>query len=283
MNPLNNIISITTKIGTICFELESSINVEPADSIETKIKHYDNFLEKLAIPRTKINEIKKIKDQLVKKYIFSTKAPKTLDVQLLNYKALLFYFKDSFIKKQLLLKLDSYNNDKSMLKSSKQNSFEKYFIDEKINIKVDFDNFPHLIGIKKPLKNFNYIDEFLDDIFYETKLLEDYKDHKGDIHKIKTFSWIFATLQNPIYIFDKDAIKKNKTNFESDLTFVRKIKGNFEYKWHVLGLRERENRINYVINSQFPVKTDNEFYQKFDMKKKIYSRKNHRKEYKRRP
>ena len=271
-----------TQKGMICLELESFLHQEPSStkSIEVVIKHYDDFLEKLAIPRTKINELKKAKDKFIKLYILDTKAPKTLDIHLLNYKALLFYFKDSFIKKPLSLKLEHYKNDKSELRSSKRDVFESYFVNEKITIKVDFNNFPHLIGIKKTAGNANdYIDEFLEDIFYETKLLEDYKAHKGDIHKIKTFSWIFATLQNPIYIFDHDAIKKNTTNFRSDLIFVRKIKGNPEYHWHILGLKKREAEgTSFVINSQFPIASDNEFYKKFDIRKRIYSREINRRE-----
>ncbi len=56
MNPLNNIISITTKIGTTCFELESFVHQNLTDStksIEDKIKHYDDFLEKLTINKNK--------------------------------------------------------------------------------------------------------------------------------------------------------------------------------------------------------------------------------------
>jgi hypothetical protein len=59
---------------------------------------------------------------------------------------------------------------------------------------------------------------------------------------------------------------------------VRKIKGNPEYNWHILGLKKREEGTNFVINSQFPITTDNVFYKKFDIRKGIYNKEIKRKD-----
>lgn len=278
MNPLNNILAITSKDGTRCIELESFEHKTPSENekIEDLIKHYDDFLEELAIPRAKINELKKAKDIIVKQYIYETKAPKTLELSLLNYKALLFYFKDSFIKRSLILKFNHYSsNDFSQIQQEKKNNLVNYFCNGEINIKLNHNNFPHLIGIRKPLDdngniiNHNFIEDFLDDIFYETKVLEDYKAHRGDENKIKTFSWIYATLRNPTMILEHDAIKEDHSNFESDLIFVRKLFGSTEYAYHLVGI-SRQDQCNYFIKSQFPIKTERVFNKKFNKRKKIY-------------
>ncbi len=256
MNPLNNILAITSKDGTRCIELESFEHKTPSENekIEDLIKHYDDFLEELAIPRAKINELKKAKDIIVKQYIYETKAPKTLELSLLNYKALLFYFKDSFIKRSLILKFNHYaSNDFSQIQQEKKNNLVNYFCNGEINIKL----------------NHNFIEDFLDDIFYETKVLEDYKAHRGDENKIKTFSWIYATLRNPTMILEHDAIKEDHSNFESDLIFVRKLFGSTEYAYHLVGI-SRQDKCNFFIKSQFPIKTERVFNKKFNKRKKIY-------------
>ena len=88
--------------------------------------------------------MKKAKNKLIKQYIIDTKAPKILDLELLNYKALLFYFKDNFIKTSLILKLADYEKNGKL-----EDSFKILFLNKKINIRSEFNNFPHLIGIKK--------------------------------------------------------------------------------------------------------------------------------------
>ncbi len=230
-------------------------------SIEDEIRKYDSQLKELAVKRVEINDLKKAKDKLVKQYIIDTKAPKSLNIELLNYKALLFYFKDSFIKRSLILKLADYEKNGKL-----EANFINFFLDKKIELnKIKWINFPHLIGIgdKK-------IDEFLDGIFYETNLIEDFKTHKGNVDKIKTFSWIYATLQNPKYIFDKDGIKENR-KFKSDLIFVRRITRNSEYYWHVVGLGKESN--GFFIQSQYPIMgSENGLYNQFKSRKKIYER-----------
>jgi len=280
MNPSNNIVSITTIKGTMCVELEAFVHKEVSNtsSKEDVIRHYDQFLDKLAIPRTKINELKKAKDKIVKEYILETQAPKTLNLELVNYKALLFYFKDSFIKRALSLSYSNYtSNDLSQIQAIRQNNLVNYFCNGELNIKLTHNNFPHLIGIRKPMDsngnvlNHNYIDEFLDDIFYETKLIEDYHSHRGDENKIKTFSWIYATLRFPTIILEEDAIRNSRSNFKSDLIFVRKLYGNTEYKYHIVGV-SKQDTCSYFIQSQFPIKNDNEFRSKFTQRKKIYQK-----------
>jgi len=280
MNGANNIISITSQYGTQCIELESFVHQEVSQvcTIEDVIRHYNSFLDKLSIPRAKINELKKTKDKIVKEYIFKTQAPSTLDLELINYKALLFYFKDSFIKRSLSLSYSNYaTNDVSQIQRDRQNSLVNYFCNGELDIKLTFNNFPHLIGIRRPtdssgnVVNHNYIDEFLDDIFYETKLIEDYRSHRGDENKIKTFSWIYATLSFPTMILEEDAIRGNRSNFKSDLIFVRKLYGDTEYSYHVVGV-SKQDKCSYFIQSQFPVKTDREFHSKFNQRKKIYQK-----------
>lgn len=263
MSSLNDIILIITKEKVTCFEAEPCIH----QNVEDKIKFYDDLLEKLTIPRAKINELKEKKDNLVKQYINETKAPKSLDIELLNYKALLFYFKDNFIKKPLTLRLTDYQTNGKL-----QNDFANFFFDGQIKInKVKWVGFPHLIGIKDV-----NIDKFLDGIFYEMNLLEDYKTHKGDVHKIKTFSWVIETLRNPTYVFDIKGIKAK--HFKSDLVFIRKITGNCDnpkYYWHIVGLGKEvggtENE--FFIRSQFPMQSEKELYRKFDKNKNIYKKK----------
>jgi hypothetical protein len=275
-------LKIITKTETLSIDLDSFVHKLPTQThpIEEVIIHYDQFLERLATPRAKINELKKAKDRLIKEYIFMTKAPKTLDLNLLNYKALLFYFKDSFMKRSLALKYLYYNrnNDLSALQEGKKDSLVNHFCNGKIEIKLTYENFPHLIGIRKPTDsrgnviNHNFIDEFLDDIFYETKVLEDFRSHKGDENKIKSFSWIYATLQNPTMILERDAIKSS-SKFGSDLIFVKKIFNSTEYKYHIVGLSRVDCGCTYVIRSQFPIERDIDFNKKFNKRRKIYQRK----------
>jgi len=240
-------------------------------SIEDEIREYDNQLNELADCRSKINDLKKAKDKLVKQYIIDTKAPKILDINLLNYKALLFYFKDNFIKTSLTLKLVNYENNGKL-----EANFIDFFSKGKINIKSQFNNFPHLIGIKNERHISGYMDEFMDGIFYETNLLEDYEKHNSesytrDIHKIKTFSWIIETLHNPTHVFEQNAIrKKASVKFKSDLIFARRIQNDSKYKWHIVGLKKIGG--NFVIQSNFPIKTNGEFKKKFDLDKKIYEK-----------
>ena len=236
---------------------------------EKEILKYNKLLERYSISRKDINILKRAKDKLVKEYIFNTKIPKILDLELLNYKALLFYFKDSFIRRTLQLKYEHYinKNDLNSLQNIKKSTLETIFNSNSISIKSTYDNFPHLIGIKNSENSKNFINEFLEDIFYETKLLEDFKDHKGDENKIKTFSWIYSTLQSPTMILERDAIKSN-SKFRSDLIFVKKIFNSKEYKYHIVGLGKIDN--NYVIKSQFPISTEDEFNKKFNRRKKIY-------------
>ncbi len=252
------------------------------NSIEDKIRYYDGKLEELAIHRAEINKLKKAKDELVKQYIGEMQAPKSLKLELLNYKALFFYFKDKFIRKPLILKLAEYKKNGHLIlqqaedKKNGYYDFTDFFSNGQIQIKSEFKNFPHLIGIKNKPHESGYLDKFMDDIFYETTLLEDYKEHnpdfhKRDIHKIKTFSWIIETLDKPRFVFNQGAIKRKrrKGKFESDLIFARQIKTDGEYNWHIVGLQKIGQK-NFVIKSHFPIKENKEFSGKFYIDNKIY-------------
>ncbi|RXK05388.1 hypothetical protein [Halarcobacter bivalviorum] len=246
------------------------------DEIKNTIKYYNEFLDHLDIPRRKMNEIKKDKDKYVKKYIFDTKLINKLDINLLNYKALFFYFKEKFIDKKFTLRKDEMKIDKSQLrKDLKDTFFNTYFdSDSEMKFKVYHNNFPHLIGIRKPkdskgnVENHKNVSEFMEDIYYDTKLIDDFVEHKVDSHKLKSFAWIRATLKYPTYIIKGDSIDYQKSNFMSDLVFIKRLPAEVGYTVHIVGVGKEKNF--YSIMSQFPIKTENEFKKKFDISSRIF-------------
>jgi hypothetical protein len=52
---------------------------------------------------------------------------------------------------------------------------------------------------------------------------------------------------------------------------VTLVRGNQKYEWHILGLGKTEE--GFVIKSQFPIRTEGEFYKKISINKKIYHKK----------
>jgi len=123
-----------------------------------------------------------------------------------------------------------------------------------IYCKTDEIQFPHLIGVKPNPPTINSVKEFIDNIHYEQDIIDDYTSHGADIDKLKSFGWIQNTIEEPDYVFLRDAITTQRLN--CDIAFVKKITGNSEFTWHVVCMKKTEytfkNNPVYAINSQFP-------------------------------
>lgn len=263
--------------GAMQDKIESmTVNVEALDesrkTVEDQIQAYIKNLNIYADARSKINSLKMEKDCLVKQYIEKTKQPKRLDFNLLNYKALLFYFIEKFISdNDSPLRIENYKN-----KLNNTEFFNIFSADKTIYIHTKYTNFPHLIGYKNDdevMKDTNK--QFLEKIFYETNLISDYSIHGCKLPKIETFSWIWKTLMCPLYIFKGDAIKEG-SRLEGDVIFVSKrvewntSKTEKKAIYHYVSLVNINKEKNiYVINSHHPQNT-NEFNLQFNINKKIY-------------
>lgn len=228
--------------------------------------------------RNTINSLKIKKDNFVKQYIEETKMPNKLDIEYLNYKALLFYFLEHFTYEDMTLEYKNYSNNLSKITQSKKSVFQDFFPNSlPIKINVQLSNFPHLIGYKD-----KYFDEtsqswinqkstkkeFIRNILYESNLTNDYEKDGCHLDKIEAFSWIMSTLKKPIFIFDKDGLKPS-TNLKADIVFIRKKAGVYHYvslKKHI-GSNENE----YYINSHHYISELN-FRKKFYDNKIIYNR-----------
>ena len=217
-----------------------------------------------------INSIKKEKDTLIREYIYNTKPPKTLTLNLLTYKALLMYFRTSFINKKVILKFDKYK-ERNSLDNTK---LEQFFPGKETLIKVYLTNFPHLIGINKDIFN-NSSDSIIEHILYEFKLTDDFHTDsntaKTDLEKLQTFSWIISTLYNPTWIVEESSIIAD--NFKSDIVFIKSIfypknyNGERKYFYHLVGLNYIEKEKFFIIKSQFPLKNKRNLLNKFDLRK----------------
>lgn len=228
--------------------------------------------------RNTINSLKIKKDNFVKQYIEETKMPNKLDIEYLNYKALLFYFLEHFTYEDMTLEYKNYSNNLSKITQSKKSVLQDFFPNSlPIKINVQLSNFPHLIGYKD-----KYFDEtsqswinqkstkkeFIRNILYESNLTNDYEKDGCHLDKIEAFSWIMSTLKKPIFIFDKDGLKPS-TNLKADIVFIRKKAGVYHYvslKKHI-GSNENE----YYINSHHYISELN-FRKKFYDNKIIYNR-----------
>jgi hypothetical protein len=240
-------------------------------NIDKELNNHDTI-------RNKINSLKIEKDSFIKQYIEETKMPDKLNIEYLNYKALLFYFLEHFTYEDMTLKYQDYSNNLSKISLTKRREFQEFFYNSlPIKINVQLSNFPHLIGYKD--KYFDQVSqtlinqkstkkEFIRNILYESNLTNDYEKDGCHTDKIEAFSWIISTLKKPIFIFDKDGIKPN-SNLKADIIFIRKKSGLYHYvslKKH-LGSTENE----YYINSHHHMSELN-FRRKFYDNKIIYSR-----------
>ena len=245
---------------------EKFIDITTSDiNIDEKIKLLDDLLNKIHNTRKMINEIKISKDEQIRKYIRNTLPPEILNINILTYKALLMYFRDSFINKKIKLQFRKYEKENKI--SSEK--LRKVFITEEIPLKVYLNNFPHLIGIKRDfLGNSNLTIEY---ILYEYKLIDDFVNDSTntDIEKLETFSWIISTLYNPSWIIKKKGIIAE--NFEADLVFIKSIfyPKNYskqkKYFYHIVGLDYIKEENFFIIKSQFPIKNKSILKKKFDL------------------
>jgi len=262
---MNNIIHKSDKIISLLLERKfNNIIISNLDEIN-KIQLLDNLLNQISNSRKIINKIKVTKDGKIKNYIRNTLPPRILNINILTYKALLMYFRDTFINNTISLKYEKYK-EKNKLNNKE---LQHFFPTKETFIKVYLNNFPHLIGIKKDfLGNSNKVIEY---IIYEHELIDDFiKDGTNtDIEKLETFSWIISTLYNPTWIINEKAIKA--PNFKSDIVFIKRIfyPHNFKqrkYYYHIVGLSFIKDKENFfVIKSQFPIKNKTIFERKFDL------------------
>ncbi len=265
--------SINNKIDTLISKVISSDN-----TLLENIDNLDKELDKYSPQRYEINGLKIEKDTLIKQYIYETKFPNKLNKDYLNYKALLFYFLEQYTYENMILHKINYKNNISKLYLNKKNTFSNFFpIDIPIKINVQLSNFPHLIGYKdKYYDTVNNIwinqksrkKEFIRNILYESNLTNDYEKDGCHLDKIEAFSWIIDTLNNPIFIFDKDGLKP-KSNLKADIIFLRKKDGLYHY----VSLKKHINSIDneYYINSHHYL-DEKDFQYKFNKNKRIFDK-----------
>ncbi len=244
-------------------------------TIKEKIKDLIEELNTFSEQRKTINTLKQNKDKLIRVYIDTISQPNYLDINLINYKAIYFYFKANFIEiENKFLTFSTYNNNLQKVYKRNETKFQDAFnVDGRIYLDIKSTNFPHLIGFKQDDTDMygSYDNsknkEFLNNIYYETDLIHDYQNHGCDIKKIKTISWIWDTLNKPTYVFDQNGINRGKSNITTDILFVRSYKDIYHY---VSLIKIKSNCKNkYVINSHHPMKKD-EFFVKFDLNQKKY-------------
>jgi len=241
-------------------------------TLEENIKQLANQLKKYERERKIINELKEKKDKLIVEYIESISQPDLLDLELINYKALYFFFKKNFIENKKILYLNQYSNDIDKLQKNKKSVFHNAFdSDGRIYLDIKETNFPHLIGYKTNNigDDGNYDNsknsKFLNSIYYETSLIEDYEEHDCKIDKIQRISWIWRTLRKPLFVFDQDGI--HNSDLKTDLLFVKKIGGKYHYVSLIKLTKSSKNK--YVINSHHSIKNES-FRSKYNQNKAIY-------------
>lgn len=245
------------------------------------IKHSENELAKYAKEIKIINTLREEQDTLLVEYIEGVFQPKKLNPEIITYKGLFLYFKKNFIQHRKILKLDNFS--KNGARGRQKEIFESFFGNEmEIHIDVKDTNFPHLIGYKDTSKdkygqrNKNHNVEFLDKIFYQMKLIEDYEEHKCSLSKMSCISWISETLDRPTWILDRTCLT-NKTKLKSDLLFIKRVKesdGSFSYHYVSL-IKEtpRESLLNkYIIDSHHKIDKEDVIGRnmKFNINKAIY-------------
>ena len=260
--------------------------IQNDNKIEDKIESLDKKLDEYASVRTDISSLKIEKYKFMIEYINKTYFPKELNLKLLNYKALLFYFIDNFTYKNTTLEYENFSKsyDKGIYLSNKDKFKNLFMIEEKnyscdnnillenisyvpkpIKINVNISNFPHLIGYKDNDKSTK--DEFIRNIMYESNLSHDYEADGCDKSKIKAFSWILDTLKKPHWVFDSKAIIRKNSKLNSDIIFVRKFKTTYHY----VSLEKHLGNINneYYINSHHFM-GELKFKRTFNDNEKIY-------------
>jgi hypothetical protein len=245
------------------------------------IKNNEVALAKFEEAIRAINAIREKQDPLLVEYIENIVQPEELDSELITYKALFLYFRKTFIQNRRILKLTSFS--KNGARGHQIQILKNFFEDTgEIHIDVKDTNFPHLIGYKNSLKDEygqwdkNHNIEFLDKVFYEINLIEDYKEHNCSLSKMKCISWISETLNRPTWVLDKECLTE-RTKISTDLLFIKKAKiSNDKFSYHYVSLikeRPRESILNkYIINSHHKIEKSDIIGKnmKFDIRKAIY-------------
>lgn len=236
-------------------------------SIISTIIKLDSDLEEYDEERKKINSIKNKKDEFIKKYIKDNNFPTKLQSKYLNYKALLFYFIESFTISDTILYYNTYKNDTSRLQLKKKESFKDKFKNNlPIKINVNIYNFPHLIGYKRSKAANKPINLFIKDILYESDLSHNYESDGCNLNKIEAFAWILETLKKPFLIYDQDGIKQSSL-LKSNMVFIRRDKDRYHYV--SLQVHSGSDNNQYYINSHHSL-TEKEYRSKFNQNKYIY-------------
>ena len=251
---------------------EKKIKEMQERTLEENIRHLINKLKEYETERKIINELKEKKDELIVEYIESIEQPNLLNLSLINYKALYFFFKKNFIENKKILYFDDYSNNLDALQKNKKSVFHNAFDqDGRIYLDIKETNFPHLIGYKTNNKDIygNYDNsknsKFLNSIYYETSLIEDYEKHDCKIDKIQRISWIWKTLREPLFVFDQDGIRNG--DLKTDLLFIKKMGGKYHYVSLIKLSNSSKNK--YVINSHHSIKHES-FKNKYNQNKAIY-------------
>jgi hypothetical protein len=241
-------------------------------TLEENIRYLANKLKEYERERKIINELKEKKDKLIVEYIESVKQPDLLNLELINYKALYFFFKKNFIENKKILYFNEYSNNLDKLQKNKKSVFHNAFDqDGRIYLDIKETNFPHLIGYKTSSRDNNGTydnsknSKFLNSIYYETSLIEDYEDHDCKIDKIQRISWIWRTLREPLFVFDQDGIRNG--DLKTDLLFIKRLGGKYHYVSLIKLPKSSKNK--YVINSHHSI-THDSFKRKYNQNKAIY-------------
>jgi len=250
-------------------------------SLLSLIKNNEAELEKFQEAIRIINSLREKQDRLLVEYIENTFQPEELDPEIITYKSLFLYFRKTFIQNRRILKFNSFSRNGA--RARQVEIFKNFFGDTKeIHIDLKDTNFPHLIGYKNSLKDeYGQWDkshniEFLDKVFYEINLIEDYKEHDCSLSKMRCISWISETLNKPTWILDNTCLTK-KTRVSTDLLFIRRVKkSNDKFSYHYVSLikeRPRESLLSkYIINSHHKIEKSDimGINMKFNVRKAIY-------------
>lgn len=211
-----------------------------------EIKNLQKLVQEYNEELLKIDSSKKIsnlfyeRDKKLCEIIEKCKPPYYIKYKLFNYRAILLYF------------IENFKNDMNIIIPE---------IDNKINIITTTDNLFHLLNIPNKGKYLQR-ERIHAKIIYDQLEFRNYKGGKAEHfeHKIASIGWVKDTLEQPDFVYDKHVnISKN---LKFDFLFVRESgKGtkSYPYMYHLVAIKKRDRRYNYVINSQFPIKKDDKY------------------------
>ncbi len=256
----------TNTLGYAAFNYVLSFNFQTT-ILEHQINELNLQLRDIEPVRNNINRYKHKKDDLTTIYIKTRNYSQNINMNYINYRALVKQFRSIF---ENPYKIDNSKLLNNRIRARHKLSALNSLIGTGIYCKTDEIHFPHLIGIRTNPPTINSIKEFINNIHYEQDILTDYLAHGADIDKLKSFGWIQNTIENPDIIFPEDAITSN--HLKCDIAFVKKITTNSEFGWHVVCMKKTQytfkNKPIYAINSQFPRSIGSNL--QFDQSKAVY-------------